>query len=95
MDPLQQDEVTQVMKQALSSVIHVSKGASGLQHLQLSPKNIRDETGRNAAALAVAAGLKAARVETQENEKVEFFTPSSPHNTPRTQPNTALASLIC
>jgi DNA-binding XRE family transcriptional regulator len=71
MDLLQQDGVTKMMKQVLFLVIHVSKDVSGLQHLQVSLKNMRNETGRNAAALAVAVGLKAARMETQENEKVE------------------------
>jgi hypothetical protein len=91
-----------MIKQVLSLVIHASKNVSGLQHLQVLLKNMRDETGRNAAALAVAAGLKAARMETQEDEKVQpasvwwaanniGYTKLATHNIPRTQRNKALA----
>lgn len=60
-----------MMRQFLTLVIHVTKDVSGLQDLQATLKDMRDGTGRNATPLAIAAGLKAARIETQEDEKVE------------------------
>ncbi|KAF7512912.1 hypothetical protein GJ744_012015 [Endocarpon pusillum] len=91
LDPLQQDEVTQMMRQVLSVVIQVSKDVSGLQDLQATLNNLQNGAGRNAAPLAVAAALKAARIELQDDEKSEppsvsmqQAIPMTLHSPPRT-----------
>jgi Prion-inhibition and propagation len=103
LDPLQQDEVTQMMKQVLSVVIQVSKDVNGLQDLQATLNSLRNGTRRNAAPLAVAAGLKAARIETQDDEKSKpssllsqqaaLMTLGSPHNITKAHRNNDLAPL--
>lgn len=103
LDPLQQDEVTQMMKQVLSVVIRVSKDVSGLQDLRATLDNLRNETRRNAAPLAAAAGLKAARIEIQDDEKPKpsfvltqqaaLMTLTSPHNITKAHRNNDLAPL--
>ncbi|ERF69388.1 hypothetical protein EPUS_05933 [Endocarpon pusillum Z07020] len=87
LDPLQQDEVTQMMKQVLSVVIQVSKDVSGLQDLQATLNNLQNGTARNAAPLAVAAALKAARIEIQDDEKFEPSSVSMQQAVPMTLPS--------
>jgi Prion-inhibition and propagation len=103
LDPLQQDEVMQMMRQVLSMVIQVSKDFSGLQDLRVTLNNLRNGTRMNAAPLAVAAGLKAARIEIQDDEKPEpssvltqqvaLMTLASLNNTTEAHRNNDLAPL--
>lgn len=73
------------MKQILSVFIQVSKDASRLQDLQATLNNLRDGTRKNAAPLAIAAALKATRIEIQDDESPE---PSSASMTLHSPPHT-------
>ncbi|MCJ1470023.1 hypothetical protein MMC07_008668 [Pseudocyphellaria aurata] len=67
LDPLQQDEVMSKIQQVLSVVIEVSKDVDGLKDLQTALKSAPDEISRENGNLAAAAGIKAVRVELQDD----------------------------
>lgn len=67
LDSFQQDEVMSNIQQILSVVIEVSKDVNSLKDLQTALKSATDETTRENGSLAAAAGIKAVRMELEDD----------------------------
>lgn len=68
LDPIQQDDAVQKIEQVLALAIEVSKDVKGLQGLQKALMESRGDTGRHAVNLATSAGIKAVRIEIEDED---------------------------
>lgn len=78
LDSFQQDDVMSRIQQVLSVVIEVSKDVTGLRDLQTALKSSADETTRDNGSLAASAGIKAVRVELQDDGSSSSLAQSVP-----------------
>ena len=68
LNSVQQDEVTFKVDQVLSNLVGISKDIQGLKELQSALLRIAEDSARAPVAVITAAGLKATRLELQDDD---------------------------